>query len=1302
MPHTRRLNSLRFFVFVLIGVALLAFSILFFSIFHTSMPAMLLQSETRYLERQITVVGGLFDSARDRLLALSEELAVWPEMHEYARGENPDVITRNWPAVSPLQNYDLSFMFIKDMELNDLYAAFWDYRENRPLPVPAGFSEELNRLAKDVLAHYATIDPAQPGDMYSRSGVFFFEDRPYTLAVLPVIPDREATSPSGVFLAGNILDSAYFHEITHYNDNNFALMEAENAGHLSSRPITRMNQDEVFTLVKMEDIDGYPIVLRMGGSRAIFAEGRDILARANLMLVGAMLLFVLLLYQIISRLMIRPVERIGSDIARMDEAAALNPRDYPPAREFAVLCDAVNKTMRRLNQSQVSQGVLQHILNGIDAYIYVSDPVTDEILFINDQMAEHYEIPGQPVGQICWKVLQSGFTRRCDFCPNPRLLQNGDPIVWEEHSTATGHYYRNTDCLIDWLGGRKAHLQHSVDITNIKVAEAALTRRLEQQELMSAMAQNFILPGDMRVLIQSALQLAGEFMGVGKILLARIDYASQTAVFDYSWYNTTQNVQRLSVPSAAFVPGYITYDALIANRAEYIACDTLDDEGDAAAALREAGVLSFLAAPLHVGGEFWGFLAFDEVVAPREWNESDIQLVRLISSVISGVIARNVTEGELERMSSIVNSSPQFIAYINLEGGYDYINQGALDMLGYTEQEMRAGGLAAMFDEASMDMIRQSVLPAVLQKSKHVFELPIRRKDGGIRIMNISAFKTGFREVGIGVIASDITEKRELEAQLIAAKDLAEQSSSAKSEFLSRMSHEMRTPMNAIIGMTSIAKGSPDLEKKEYCLDKIDDASKHLLGVINDILDMSKIEANKFELSVAEFNVEKMLMRVINVINFRVEEKKQTFTLHMDSAVPHFLVSDEQRLAQVITNLLSNAVKFTPERGAISLTVAKEREEGGVCTLRFEVSDTGIGISPEQQSKLFRSFEQADGSISRKFGGTGLGLAISKRIIEMMDGAVWIESEEGRGSTFLFTIQARRGTRTRKSLCNPMIPWEKLRVLAVDDAPEVREYFEEVARSMGFICETAESGFAACERLDRDDEPPFQIIFVDWKMPGMDGIELTRRIKAKFGEHIVVIMISATEWHEIEPSAKGAGVDRFVPKPLFASLIVDCINESLGVGACGAPEEISGEQPLTGCFAGYRVLLAEDVDINREIAQALLEDTGLVLEEAENGLEAVRKFQANPARYDLILMDIHMPEVDGYEATRRIRDSDIPEARLVPIVAMTANVFREDIERCLAAGMNDHIGKPINLDELLEKLRANLPARPASLRRAAG
>jgi len=425
----------------------------------------------------------------------------------------------------------------------------------------------------------------------------------------------------------------------------------------------------------------------------------------------------------------------------------------------------------------------------------------------------------------------------------------------------------------------------------------------------------------------------------------------------------------------------------------------------------------------------------------------------------------------------------------------------------------------------------------------------------------------GKKKSGYILVMTDVSSYRDMineinrqNDELLELKVKADAANRAKSDFLANMSHEIRTPLNAITGMTAIAKAAKDPEKMNNALGKIEDASVHLLGVINDILDMSKIEAEKLELSPVAFNFEEMIQHVVSIVNFKIIEKEQKLFIEIDDNIPDILVCDDQRLSQVITNLLSNAVKFTPDQGAISLKAALAGHEGNVYTVQFQVTDTGIGITEEQQTKLFTSFGQAESGTMRKFGGTGLRLVISKRIVEMMGGEISMTSEPDKGTIFTFTVKA--------------------------------------------------------------EEP---------------------------GEENAGVLIPGAEANSPYP-----------------------------------------DKERVNSLKDYCVLLAEDVDINREIVLSLLEPTSLKIECAENGLMALNMFTENPDRYDMILMDVQMPEMDGYEATRMIRAMNTPEALKIPIVAMTANVFREDVAKCIEAGMDDHVGKPLDLSEVFRVLRKYL------------
>jgi signal transduction histidine kinase/DNA-binding response OmpR family regulator len=557
---------------------------------------------------------------------------------------------------------------------------------------------------------------------------------------------------------------------------------------------------------------------------------------------------------------------------------------------------------------------------------------------------------------------------------------------------------------------------------------------------------------------------------------------------------------------------------------------------------------------------------------------------------------------------------------------------------------------------------------------------------------NVSKFQKD--EVSIlkscGLLMANTLVRSVTVKNLAASREEALRGTKAKSDFLANMSHEIRTPLNAVIGMTSIGLGNPSVERKDYCFSKIEGASTHLLGVINDILDMSKIEANKLELSSVSFDFEKLLQHVVNVSSFRIDEKNQHFMVYLDENIPAMFIGDDQRLAQVLANLLSNAVKFTPNGGSINMSAHLLEETAEGYKLRFEVKDTGIGISAEQKEKLFASFQQADSSTSRNFGGTGLGLVISKRIVEMMGGEIWVESEPGKGSSFIFTIVLKcagdeDAVAQKKRL--PGVNFKNLHILFVDDDHDIREYFGDISKRLGFSCDFAEGGYEALELVRA--KGPYDICFIDWKMPGMDGLELAKAIRKTGDSRSIIVMISAYELNEVEAMAKDAGVDHFLPKPLFPSAISDIIAECIGAGVASESASAVAKEDAN-VFTGFRVLLAEDVEINREIVMTLLEPTSLEIECAVNGKQTLEVFTEDPSRYDMILMDVQMPEMDGIEATRRIRALGTPEAKTIPIIAMTANVFREDVENCLEAGMDAHIGKPIDFTDLLSILRKYL------------
>ncbi len=659
------------------------------------------------------------------------------------------------------------------------------------------------------------------------------------------------------------------------------------------------------------------------------------------------------------------------------------------------------------------------------------------------------------------------------------------------------------------------------------------------------------------------------------------------------------------------------------------------------------------------------------------------QIVSILG-VFDNITSRKMTEMQraeaLAKLQAVMKNFPGILWSLDMDGRFTMFEGLGCEDLPLAVDAL-IGEPAAMFTDKLPDVVKYTLQTFDEGPQHWVLEMG----DVCYNCFTSVLLDEGGNAIGIIGVGNDITKTARMQKELEKAMESAKKANAAKSEFLSRMSHEIRTPMNAIIGMTNIASQSKDLEKISYCLSKIDDSSRHLLGIINDILDMSKIEVNKLVLNAEPFNLEKMLMDVYNVISVKSDEKHQDLQVKIGLDVPYNLVGDDFRLTQVVTNLLANAVKFTATEGIIRLDVDLAQLEIDACTLRFSVTDNGIGIAPEVQGRLFSSFEQADGGIARQFGGSGLGLSICKHIVELMGGKIWVESELGRGSRFSFEVRFPLAENQEKSALIQNPDLKKMRVLVVDDAEETRLYFLQIMQSLGIAAVAAENGVAALAVLQEAlaMDRPFDAVFVDWQMPGMDGIETAGAIRERVGSGVVVIMISAAQWSEMEEEARAAGIQRFVPKPLFPSALVDAMLETFGE----APDKRAknSKRPQVD-LTGLNILLVEDVPINQEIIGTLLEDTHVGLDFVENGALAVETFAAHPQKYQLILMDIQMPVMDGFEATRRIRAMDLPEAKTVPIVAMTANVFREDIEKCLQSGMNDHLAKPIDEHLLFEKL----------------
>lgn len=534
-------------------------------------------------------------------------------------------------------------------------------------------------------------------------------------------------------------------------------------------------------------------------------------------------------------------------------------------------------------------------------------------------------------------------------------------------------------------------------------------------------------------------------------------------------------------------------------------------------------------------------------------------------------------------------------------------------------------------------------------------------------------------------VLTDITKDKEIQQSLLDAMQQAENASRAKNDFLSAMSHDIRTPMNGVMGMTAIAAAHlDDRNRVKDCLRKINEASEHLLHLINEVLDMSRIESGKMELSEEPFNLPELLQDVLNMHYPGIKQKNHNIEVHLQIMEHEQVIGDSVRLQRIVANLLSNAIKYTPDGGKITLELKeKPAMMKGYGCYEFVVQDNGIGMMPEFQEKLFRPFEREEDVRISKIQGTGLGMAIVKNIVTLMMGEIQVESEKHNGSTFRVLVNLRLDEQRN----NTGDHLNNLPVLVVDDDPVICETLVNMLCDIGMAGECAESGERAIEVVverhrNRDD---YLAVILDWKMPGMDGIETARRIRQEVGEEIPIIILTAYDWEEIEEAAKEVGVNEFLSKPIYKSKLRQKMITI--AGECKETREMPAAPEDPPLLTGRRVLLVEDNRLNLEISIEFLKMLGLAIDTAEDGEEAVERFAASaPGTYDLIMMDIQMPKLNGYDATKVIRHMSRPDSRSIPIIAMTADAFPQDIQASQAAGMNEHIAKPISFERLKQVL----------------
>jgi len=683
------------------------------------------------------------------------------------------------------------------------------------------------------------------------------------------------------------------------------------------------------------------------------------------------------------------------------------------------------------------------------------------------------------------------------------------------------------------------------------------------------------------------------------------------------------------------------------------------------------------------GEIYWEY----ESISPLLSDEGDIRSFVALKEDIS---ERKKTEESLQVFRRFAETSGQGFGMTNLDGQMTYVNDTLGQMLEETSAEKACqNDFFCYYPPEVSRRLREEIIPGLKDEAQWTGELTLRTAKGKLvpTLQNIFVIRNEQDKARyFGNVITDITLQKNAEKTLKYSKEQAEQASRFKSEFLANMSHEIRTPLNAIMGMAYLASNTELTPRQQDYLQKIQTSSRTLLNVINDILDFSKIEAGRLEIEQSDFLLESVFENLSSLESLRAAEKGLEIIYSIDSKVPGALVGDPLRLGQVLINLTSNAIKFT-DRGQVLVAVTLAEEHADRLVLNFSVEDTGIGIDKDKTARLFEPFTQADGSTTRKYGGTGLGLAICKQLVTMMGGEISVSSLPGRGSTFFFSSVFKRSANAVDKTRVATSDLHGLRVLVVDDNADARDTLRSMLESFSFVVGTVASGAAALAELGLESstnmQEPYDLVLMDWNMPGMDGIETSRLIRqsGSLQRTPTIIMVTAFGREEVLQSAKNVGITRHLSKPVNPSDLLDTIMETLGHSLVTAKTRIIPKTKAP-VFCGKKVLLVEDNRINQQVARELLEGAGLEVVVAETGAGAIQALQTE--QFNLVFMDIQMPDLDGYQVTRMVRKD--PRFKQLPIIAMTAHAMVSDREKCLAAGMNDHLPKPVDPSALYELL----------------
>jgi PAS domain S-box-containing protein len=899
-----------------------------------------------------------------------------------------------------------------------------------------------------------------------------------------------------------------------------------------------------------------------------------------------------------------------------------------------------------------SETLQRTLLANLPAGVVIIDPVTRMIEQVNHAGSTLFGAPAeQVVGKRCHAFLCPALDGKCPVCDLGKEVDNAERVMLCADGSPRP-VLKSVKRI--HIRGKEKLLECFIDLTERKQAEEALAT---ERNLFTALLDT--LPDS--VFFKDA---QSRFIRVSKAKAKKHGFADATQMIgknDFDFYNQD------------------------AAQAQYDSEQKIIRTGEPLINAEEKQKLAN-------GLEGWSLIT---KMPLRDPDGNIVGTFGISRDITSQKQAEETLRQSREEIALVTDNVPALIAHVDSTFHYLFANKAYAESLGMNPDEIVGRHVRDVIGEHAWSESAE-FFAKVLRGELVTFERTILSPNQQARIQDVSLvpqFDARGSVLAYFALIVDVTERKQAEEELRQAKETAEQATRAKSEFLANMSHEIRTPMNAIVGLSHLALKTDLSAKQRDYLNKIQSSAHALLGLLNDILDFSKTEAGKLAIEKTPFHFDQVLNNVANVVTFKVQEKGLEIFFRTAPDVPMELVGDPLRLRQVLINLVGNAVKFT-EKGEIIVSTELISWQDTQVELRFSVRDTGIGMTEQQRAKLFQPFTQADGSTTRKYGGTGLGLAISKELVERMGGAIGVDSTLGAGSTFYFTVLLGvqpEATTLRRS---PPVDLRGKRALVADDNQTAQDILKTMLTNLLFDVTTVDSGHAALQELENQS---YDLVILDWRMPGLDGIETARRIKAHL--HLPkapkIFMVTAYGREEAISQAEELGLDGFLIKPISDSFLFDMVMDTFGRDRkqpARAGGTTSPSSRAMSTVAGARVLVAEDNEINQQVAREILEGFGLNVEIAVNGKLAADALAAHPNRFDAVLMDLQMPEMDGYEATRVIRAR--ANSQTLPIIAMTAHALSSERQNCLDAGMNDYVSKPVDPEQLLATLVRWIAPRP--------